>query len=108
MGDEAEALESQYDGYIVEAEDFVREVHHELRRDAVIYAANKKKKVGEKCICAGPMCSKAFIKKTHQQAFHRNKCKDQFWNRVRFWKDEIKVEMLVEKIDEMNHGERDW
>ncbi len=104
MCTEAEALESQYDGYVVEADEFIREVKSELRRDSLIYAVNKKKKVGETCICAGPLCRKQFTKKSYQQAFHRTKCKDQFWNRVRFWQDETKVQMLVEHIDELNHG----
>ena len=103
MGDEAYALSEQYDGYLVEAEDFVKEVKQDLRRDSLIYAVNKKKKVGELCVCAGPLCNHKFRKKSYQQAFCRTKCKDQFWNRVRFWRDESKVQELVERIDEMNH-----
>jgi hypothetical protein len=104
MGDEAYALSQQYDGYVVDSAEFVKEVHKELRRDSLIYAVNKKKKVGELCTCAGSLCNRTFKKKSYQQAFCRTKCKDQFWNRVRFWRDESKVAELVERIDESNYG----
>jgi hypothetical protein len=105
---EAEHLSEMYDDYFVSAEEFVHDVRQELKRDAVVYAVNKKRKVGESCQCAGPKCNKTFTKKSYQQAFCRGKCKDQFWNRVRFWKNDAKVEMLMEKIDYINHGEPEY
>lgn len=107
MGDEAYALSQQYDDYMIDAAEFVKEVKSELRRDSLIYAVNKKKKVGETCVCAGPKCSRRFVKKSYQQAFCHGKCKDQFWNRVRFWRDEAKVQELCDRIDEARYGSPD-
>lgn len=101
---EGEHLSEIYESYLPDAAEFYKEVKQELRRDARIYAINKKAKVGETCACAGPMCGRMFVKKSYQQAFHGGKCKDQFWNRVRFWKNEDKVEALLERIDEARYG----
>jgi hypothetical protein len=50
------------------------------------------------------LCNRSFVKKSYQQAFHRGKCKDQFWNRVRFWNNETAVDTLMNKIDEARYG----
>ncbi|HII95303.1 MAG TPA: hypothetical protein HA367_06180 [Candidatus Methanofastidiosum sp.] len=104
MGDEAYALSMQYDDYFISSTEFVNDIKSEMRTSATVYAFNKKKKVGEQCQCAGPMCNKRFIKKSYQQAFCRTKCKDQFWNRIKFWKDEDKVQALCNHIDSINYG----
>lgn len=104
---EASRLAEIQDSYFVTAEEFCKDIQQELRLDAARYAINKKAKVKTECQCAGPKCNKRFVKKSYQQAFCKGKCKDQFWNRVRFWNDEFKVEMLMLKIDEINHGDRD-
>lgn len=105
MGDEADSLSEMYSDYIPDSDEIVREIKYEIRRDARIYAMNKKAKVGSTCACAGPKCARRFVKKSYQQAFHDDKCKDQFWNRVRFWKDSDKVDALVAKLDYMKYGD---
>lgn len=102
---EAEHLSEIYDSYFVSAEMFIKDVKEELKMDAVKYAVNKKNKLGIQCKCAGPKCNQTFTKKSYQQAFCKGKCKDQFWNRVRFWRSEDKVEDLVNKINYINHGD---
>ena len=42
------------------------------------YLENKKKKVGETCIC--PICGEEFVKKQYSQAFCCGQCKDKYWN----------------------------
>jgi len=101
---EAEHLAEIYDSYFPSSDDFFRDVQMELKMDARIYAINKKAKVGTVCRCAGPLCNRSFVKKSYQQAFHRGKCKDQFWNRVRFWNNETAVDTLMNKIDEARYG----
>jgi len=105
---EAEALSEIYDDYLPDADEFYKEVKSELKMDARVYAINKKAKVGTVCKCAGPKCNHSFVKKSYQQAFCRTKCKDQFWNRVRFWNNETAVELLLERIDEARYGERNF
>lgn len=62
-------------------EDFIAEVGEGVAHDERHYKLNKKAKVGTKIVCAGPKCSKRFIKKSYQQCFCCTKHKDQFWNR---------------------------
>lgn len=49
-----------------------------------IHNINKKKKVGDRCIC--PSCGSKFTKKHYQQIFCKTKggtiCKDKYWNTV--------------------------
>jgi len=105
---EAEHLSEIYDDVLVDPDEFAKEVRHELRRDSSIYVMNRKaKKTGDKCLCPGPKCNRTFVKKSYQQAFCCKKCKDQFWNRVRFWRDEAKVEALMDRLHEMRYGDPD-
>ena len=43
-----------------------------------IYLENKKKKVGETCVC--PICLEKFVKRQYSQAFCCGQCKDKYWN----------------------------
>lgn len=62
-------------------EDFIAMVGEGVAHDELHYKMNKRAKVGTKIVCAGPKCSKRFIKKSYQQCFCCTKHKDQFWNR---------------------------
>lgn len=61
-----------------------RRCSRSVEEDAELYKINKDTKVGTEIKCAGPLCTKKFIKKSYQQAFCCTKCKDQFWNRRQF------------------------
>ena len=79
-----------------EAEDWCDDSHNEVDKYfdfstqdvammEIAYKKAKAAKVGEKITC--PTCGKEFTKKSYQQAFCRNKgrdnCKDGYWNFVK-------------------------
>lgn len=45
-----------------------------------VYLENKSKKVDDICIC--PSCKVEFNKRTYQQVFCGQSCKDGYWNKV--------------------------
>lgn len=45
------------------------------------YETNKSALVGDELVC--PICGRNFIKKSYQQAFCCNDCKDRYWNQTR-------------------------
>lgn len=60
---------------------FRKKCENGIKSDERRYKINRKAKVGDKIICAGPRCGKKFTKKYYQQCFCCTRCKDQFWNR---------------------------
>lgn len=46
------------------------------------YNKVKDAKIGEEISC--PVCGKVFTKKTYQQKFCCTKCKNKYWNTIRF------------------------
>ena len=107
-GTEAEYLSDQFDGFVIGATEFAKDINDEMRSNSLVYVFNKKAKTGTELVC--PTCRRKFIKNSYQQAFcsqpgqKKRKCKDKYWNRIKFWNDEGKVEALLEKIDEMKYG----
>lgn len=97
---------------MVTSEEFVSEVKTDMHNTKQDYENNKVAPIGTECIC--PTCRRKFIKTTSKQAFcsvkrkNKSSCKDRYWNRVRFWNNEAKVDHLIEKIDRSNYGDDNY